>query len=367
MEVCVKVRYCGGILLAAAVGLVSIPAIAPACIVGLGTSSSCTETALDLCLPTAVHFDGTVTFSCGGAKTFVLSGSKTISANTTIDGGGIITLQNTGSAPALIVDVGETLTAKGLIFTGSSDGIQTAGAVTVENCTFDGNSEGIFCNSIVGSVIATQSTFANASAIAVDCGGGVTVADCTFFKNAIGGIDVEDASVENCTFADNGQAIGHGGTVTVSNTILTGSTSGNCDSPVTDGGHNIDSGSTCGFTGSGCSNTSGTSFCNTGAGLDPAGLKNNGGPTETIALLRSSPAVNAGFNAVCQSAAVDNVDQRGVQRVTPSDPICDIGAFEFQPFVGPAPVASPFGLLALSLLLAAVAWRYLGARQRGCD
>jgi len=55
---------------------------------------------------------------------------------------------------------------------------------------------------------------------------------------------------------------------------------GNCNAAITDGGHNIDSGATCGFTGAGCANGSGTSFCNTNPLLGL--LANNGGPTQTI-------------------------------------------------------------------------------------
>jgi hypothetical protein len=55
--------------------------------------------------------------------------------------------------------------------------------------------------------------------------------------------------------------------------------------------------------------------------LDPiiGPLKNNGGSTETHALLEGSPCINGGFN----SGAV-SFDQRGVQRTRP-----DIGAYEF--------------------------------------
>jgi hypothetical protein len=66
-------------------------------------------------------------------------------------------------------------------------------------------------------------------------------------------------------------------------------------------------------------------------GLDPllGPLQNNGGPTQTRALLHGSPAIDAGDNNLCSAS-----DQRGFVR-----PInggisltCDIGAFEFLPF-----------------------------------
>jgi hypothetical protein len=66
--------------------------------------------------------------------------------------------------------------------------------------------------------------------------------------------------------------------------------------------------------------------------LDPNGLQDNGGPTQTIALMPGSPAINAGDNALAVDA--DEIplafDQRG-----PGFPrfvgTVDIGAFEVQP------------------------------------
>ena len=57
-----------------------------ACVVGTGTSASCTEAALNACLPGGGSFDGTVTFACGGAATITVTSTKTINVNTTIDG-----------------------------------------------------------------------------------------------------------------------------------------------------------------------------------------------------------------------------------------------------------------------------------------
>jgi hypothetical protein len=70
---------------------------------------------------------------------------------------------------------------------------------------------------------------------------------------------------------------------------------------------------------------------NTPAGLDPSGLQNNGGPTQTIALLPTSPAVDAiPVSPVNYCTDVTGMpvttDQRGVSR--PQGPACDIGAFE---------------------------------------
>lgn len=78
-------------------------------------------------------------------------------------------------------------------------------------------------------------------------------------------------------------------------------------------GHNLDSGSTCGFASPG-------DLSNTDPKLGP--LQNNGGFTATHALLPGSPAIDAG-SPDCPPLAID---QRGVAR--PQGPACDIGAYE---------------------------------------
>ena len=61
-------------------------------------------------------------------------------------------------------------------------------------------------------------------------------------------------------------------------------------------------------------------------------LQDNGGPTQTHALLSGSPAINAGAPGGCTSNAQTivllTVDQRGAPRPYPAGGRCDIGAFE---------------------------------------
>ncbi len=63
-------------------------------------------------------------------------------------------------------------------------------------------------------------------------------------------------------------------------------------------------------------------------GSDPllGALGNYGGSTSTLPLLSSSPAIDAGDDAVCAAEPVNNLDQRGVTR--PQGAHCDIGAYE---------------------------------------
>lgn len=69
----------------------------------------------------------------------------------------------------------------------------------------------------------------------------------------------------------------------------------------------------------------------TSAGLDPNGLQNNGGPTQTVALLSSSPAINVIPVSACTDSNGNAVikDQRSITR--PQGTGCDVGAFEVVP------------------------------------
>ena len=99
------------------------------------------------------------------------------------------------------------------------------------------------------------------------------------------------------------------GTGTLKNTIITNSLFGgrNCSVPMTDGGGNLSwPDTTC-----------------PGLNADPllGPLQDNGGPTQTHALLPGSPAIEAALLANCPAT-----DQRGVSR--PQGAGCDIGAYE---------------------------------------
>ena len=55
-------------------------------------------------------------------------------------------------------------------------------------------------------------------------------------------------------------------------------------------------------------------------------LANNGGPTQTFALISGSQAIDAGDDTTCTNSPVSNLDQRNTTR--PDGTHCDIGAFE---------------------------------------
>jgi hypothetical protein len=106
-----------------------------------------------------------------------------------------------------------------------------------------------------------------------------------------------------------------GSTLRARDTIVANGGTGNCDVPLTSQGHNLESTNQCGFHAAG-------DLVNANPLLGP--LANNGGPTDTLALVANSPAVNAADPGACSGA-----DQRGVSR--PQQGACDIGAFELEP------------------------------------
>src|SRR5207253_3303828 len=130
--------------------------------VGTGTSARCTEVPLNACLAGG----GTVTCNCGGAATITVTSTKTISANTTIDGGSVITISGGGTVGVFSVFTGVTFTVQNLtIANGNSDGLGSAinnhgGTLSVTNSAFCGNSAvfgGAISNSILGTATVINS------------------------------------------------------------------------------------------------------------------------------------------------------------------------------------------------------------------
>jgi hypothetical protein len=147
--------------------------------------------------------------------------------------------------------------------------------------------------------------------------------------------------VTNSTFIGNeatfgGAAIANFGTAVLRNTIVGASTLGeSCEGTITDGGHNLDSGSSCGFA------TEGGSSSNVDPKLDPEGLSDHGGPTQTIALAPDSPAIDAGDTEACAATPVNGIDQRGYVRPGEGHTTCSIGAYEYDSSGPPSPTATP--------------------------
>jgi hypothetical protein len=273
---------------------------------------------------------------------------------------------NTASGGAIFNADGATMTVTNSTFSANATNAQ-AGV----NINSSSNGGAIFNGPNVVATI-TGSTFSanfaangggGGSSIVIGQGGAIhsqsatlTVTNSTFVNNTATGIPSQSrggalsgisstTTLTNCTFSNpaqnnNGSNLyTEGGSLTTTNTIVFG-TSPNCAATmaITDGGHNLENGDTCGFGGSGCTNMMGTSICGTDPRLDPAGLATNGGPTQTVALCTAvgvpalcagaSAAINAGDQTVCANPPVDGIDQRGFGRPGMGHVNCAIGAFE---------------------------------------
>jgi hypothetical protein len=99
------------------------------------------------------------------------------------------------------------------------------------------------------------------------------------------------------------------------NSIFSNTPAGNCHGTVTSQGSNLESSDECGLHAAGDQ-----------VGKEPmlGPLADNGGQTDTLALLPGSPAIDRG-------AACPPTDQRGVAR--PQGAACDTGAFELVPAI----------------------------------
>jgi hypothetical protein len=194
--------------------------------------------------------------------------------------------------------------------------------------------------------------------LADDSGGGienidegtVILTNCTLSGNsALYGAGIENGgtlTLTNCTLASNSATIDGGGilsgslngsTVTLANTIIAGNTLTGSDGsgPDVDGGVNSMGYNLIGETDGSSGWVSSDLAGNIASPLDPllALLRSYGGPTQTMALLPGSPAIDAGNHAFVTNPPFPGppfTDQRGVARII--NGTVDIGAFESQGF-----------------------------------
>jgi hypothetical protein len=202
-----------------------------------------------------------------------------------------------------------------------------------------------------GTLTITGATFANDQSNfggAMANAGTLTITNSTIAGNSAshsgGGISNGGTlTLVNATLADNNVATGGtggaldvtAGAVALYNTLVALNTNGTGAGATPDDiAGTVSSSSAFNLIGTGGSGglTSGTNGNQVGVanpGLDPNGLQNNGGPTQTIALLPGSPAIGAGSSMIA-NVMVPTIDQRGVAR--PSGSI-DIGAFQDRGFL----------------------------------
>lgn len=235
-------------------------------------------------------------------------------------------------------------------------GIFSQNTASIANTTFSDNTATIFGGgaivSAVGTMTVADSTFTGNTGPgggAIDNDSTVNVSDSTFSGNTAGsngGGAIQNFGTVNITYSTlsgNSSAFGAnlhndttGSPMTVSESIVANGGGGgnNCSgSPaIVDGGYNIDTGTSCGFS------AANHSMNSTNPELGP--LASNGGPAQTMALPPGSPAVNA--IPVTVPGCAGSTDQRGVSR--PQGPACDIGAYELIMQAPPPPGGQIVGL-----------------------
>ena len=255
----------------------------------------------------------TVADGAGGAilnaASLTLTDCTLIGNSSAVHGGAIL---NNGSSSG-----NATLTLNNCTLTGNSASASagaifnlgaTSGHATLNltNCTLSGNSASEY-----GGAIFNDGTGAGNAAL--------TLTNCTFNQNTA---TLLAGGIYNDAF-NQGQALG-AATLTVRNTIFRAGASGanlvNEQGTITSQGSNLSSDAAGGdaATGPGGFLNQAGDIRNTDPKLGT--LQSNGGPTDTVALLAGSPAINAGNDFFAPST-----DQRGIPRVG----VSDIGAFEF--------------------------------------
>ena len=245
-----------------------------------------------------------------GAASVTIS-STNVSNNSAKNEGGGVWNSASGNMTINNSTIGNNFSTRGggVFNNGGTMGIvQTA---ITRNTALNGDGGGVF--SLGGSVTIQNTTIGGNVATGTGLGGGVRITGGT-------------ASLNGATVALNSGVTGGGlsssaGTFYVLNTIVasnTGSGAPNIDGTIVSGGYNV-IGTTTGATITG--DSTGNKL-NADAKL--GSLQNNGGTTETFALLAGSAARDAGNSAATNTALT--VDQRGVTR--PQGFRKDIGAFE---------------------------------------
>ncbi|MBV6393172.1 MAG: hypothetical protein KPEEDBHJ_02408 [Anaerolineales bacterium] len=269
--------------------------------------------------------------------------------NLTLDGltvrhgrcnGSCATNSNSGGG---ILNIGGTVTVTDSALSGNSansgGGIynNNNGTVAVTNSALSGNiagyGGGIYSDNY-STVTVANSTISGNSATA-SSGGGIfnyyqstlTVTNSTLSGNSTtyrgGGIYnafTGTATVTNSTLSGNsadnfgGGIYNNVGTLNYSNTIIANSAGGDCING--------------GTIGANANNLVEDGSCSASLSGDPnlGPLQDNGGPTQTHALLTGSAAIDAGDATTCAAPPVNNLDQRGVTR--PQGAGCDIGSYE---------------------------------------
>jgi hypothetical protein len=330
--------------------------------------------------PNTVVFDTTGEFAT--PQTIDLSGPLVLSdlnpTGLAIVGPGQngVTISGSGLFPVVVINPGVTATLLGLTISGgnagsgSGGGIENSGTLTLSADTITGNSAGsgggVF-NAGPGTLTLFDTTVSGNTGGGIDNAGTLKATNSTIADNTGGGILATAGALTsvNVTIAYNagGGLDVTGGTATLDNTIVALNTGGDITGTVTVSGsfNLIGTGGSGGLTNGINGNQVDVSVAN--VGLAP-GLANNGGPTQTIALLPTSVAIQAGSASVT-GVTVPTTDQRGAERnpgALNNGTTVDIGAYELS---SSYLVTTTADNLNVGTLRAAVVWADLNASSTG--
>ena len=214
-------------------------------------------------------------------------------------------------------------------FTGCMGGggaIQNNGRLTINNSTLSGNSASADYSHAKGGAILNGST--------LEINNSTLSSNTTSYLGQGGGLyNSGTTMISNSTLSGNttrylGQGSGiynyQGFIVKLQNSIVSQNSGSNCAGTITSNGYNLSSDDSCNFSHIGDLNSH-----------DPllGPLQNNGGTTDTMALLAGSPAIDAGNPSGCidGQGRLLTTDQRGMPRPDKEDAVgCDMGAYESQ-------------------------------------
>jgi hypothetical protein len=316
----------------------------------------------------SVMFVDSNMYQCGGGGIYNFEGELTV-ANSMIAGNGVSFLGVGGSdsggggicnsgVPAVLNVTTSTIVgnssggAGGGVYNGNGEEPVKA---TIAYSTIRYNSADVFGGGILnGSILEVYNSTIDANSNDGICSGGTLLIwnstvcnNRTAFEGGGGILDFGVANIASCTIsgniaADPGGGIAHPpgseGTILLENTLIAGNSSpsaADVAGPLGSLGHNLIG------VGDGGSGFVDTDLVGTAADpIDPmlGPLADNGGPTQTMALLPGSPAIDAGV------PTPGRWDQRGPGYDRVVNGATDIGAYEVQDGQGTGPPALAFRL-----------------------
>ncbi|MDH3753744.1 MAG: hypothetical protein OEU32_07710, partial [Acidimicrobiia bacterium] len=283
--------------------------------------------------------------------TFVLTeGELSISAATTIQGAAAppgpaaSTIDAGGASRVVDIDADDVIIG-GVVLTGGNAGNANGGGIRINN----NRSLTLVDSTVTGNIARDGGGIDNRGTLSIEAS---TVAVNTATRKGGGLRNAGVSTLDNVTIvgnvADQGGGVSSPGTTTITHATIMQNSAGSSSSGGVDrnGGSleisysiiagNLKSGGSENRDCSGTPDLVGLNLVSVAQGCNPvdpiieadpiAGpLAANGGPTETVALLDTSPALDAIDAAACTLAT----DQRGILR--PTGPGCDLGAYEEAP------------------------------------